>query len=301
MGPKKSTLLWIPDDPQGIKQLRIPRLLPGLLLVLLVAAGLLTGYLLHDYIRIKPKMSLLSRLEKENRQQKKQFEHLVQRLSSLAGKINKLSEFDKKLKVMVNLETGEEGTEEGLGGSDPALTDPRQFLKMSHQDMVRSMHRSLDSLDADILMGEETKQELLKFLESQKTLLASTPSIWPTKGWMSSGFGYRISPFTGQKELHKGIDISTRMNAPVVAPADGIAAKIYYDRGYGRTLVLKHGYGIRTRFAHLSKVLVKKGQYVKRGETVALAGNSGRSTGPHLHYEVHLNGVAVNPRRYILN
>ncbi len=301
MGSKKSTLLWIPDDPQGIKQLRIPRFLPAVLLVLMIGGALLAGYLLRDYLRIKPRMSMLARLQKENQQQKKQFEVLTQRLSALAGKLNKLSEFDKKLKIMVNLETGDEGAEEGMGGSDPALVDPRQFLRMSHRDMVRGMHQSLDSLDAEILLGEETKRELLKFLESQKTLLASTPSIWPTKGWLSSGFGYRISPFTGQKELHKGMDISTRMNAPIVAPADGIVSKVYYDRGYGRILVLKHGYGIKTRFAHLNKVLVKKGQYVKRGETVALVGNTGRSTGPHLHYEVHLNGVAVNPRRYILN
>jgi murein DD-endopeptidase MepM/ murein hydrolase activator NlpD len=91
------------------------------------------------------------------------------------------------------------------------------------------------------------------------------------------------------------------MGAPIVAPADGIVSKIYKDRGYGKVVSVSHGYGVVTRYAHLKKSLVKKGQYVKRGETIALVGNSGRSTGPHLHYEVHLNRVAVDPLRYILN
>jgi murein DD-endopeptidase MepM/ murein hydrolase activator NlpD len=118
---------------------------------------------------------------------------------------------------------------------------------------------------------------------------------------MSSGFGYRISPFTGQKEFHKGIDLATRMGAPIVAPADGMISSITWDHGYGRILTINHGYGVNTVYAHLKNALVKKGQYVKRGETIALVGNSGTSTGPHLHYEVHLNKVTVDPLRYILN
>ena len=163
------------------------------------------------------------------------------------------------------------------------------------------MHGSLDDLDNEITIDEQNKAELYKFFENQKMLLASTPSIWPAKGWLSSRFGYRISPFTGKKEFHKGLDIATRSGNPVIAPADGVVSRIGCDHGYGNLLSLKHGYGLMTRYAHLQKILVKKGQYVKRGETIALVGNSGRSTGPHLHYEVHLNKVAVNPLRYILN
>ena len=108
-------------------------------------------------------------------------------------------------------------------------------------------------------------------------------------------------PFTGRKEFHKGIDISTRIKSPIYAPADGIVSFMGRDRGYGKMVWLRHGNGILTKYGHLNTALVKKGQHVKRGETIALVGNTGRSTGPHLHYEVHLNGVAVNPIRYILN
>ena len=132
-------------------------------------------------------------------------------------------------------------------------------------------------------------------------MLAHTPSVWPTKGWVSSRFGYRISPFTSEREFHKGLDISTRKKSPVIAPSDGIVSSVRWDHGYGKLLSISHGYGVKTRYAHLDEVLVKQGQYVKRGQKIALVGDTGRTTGPHLHYEVHLNEVPVNPLRYILN
>ena len=163
------------------------------------------------------------------------------------------------------------------------------------------MHRSLDNLDTGISVQINEKAELYKFLESQKSMLASTPSIWPTKGWVSSRFGYRISPFTNQQEFHKAIDIVTRMKAPIIAPADGVVSLIGKNAGYGKVLAINHGYGLKTRYAHLSKILVKKGANIKRGQKIGLVGNTGRTTGPHLHYEVHQNAVPVNPLRFILN
>ncbi len=302
MRSRKLTVLLIPDNPKRVRGLRVPAWVAVCMVTL---AGLGAGFLvwaIQDYLAIKPRMPQLAVLEKENEEQREQFLFLTDRINQLTDKVRALLAFDRKLRVMVNLESGEESSEgEGVGGSDSVLWDPRQPMKAVHREMVRSMHRSLDNLSGEVALGEEGKAELLKFLESQKVLLASTPSIWPTKGWLSSRFGYRVSPFTGEKELHKGIDVSTRLNAPVLAPADGIVAKAFTDRGYGRTLVISHGYGVKTRYAHLQKILVQKGQHVKRGETIALVGNTGRSTGPHLHYEVHLNGVPVNPSRYILN
>ncbi len=203
---------------------------------------------------------------------------------------------------MVNFENAEgDSYSVGIGGSDPALLDPKRNLTVVSPDLIRSMHKNLGDLNSEMELNKRDKIELFKFLDEQKTVLASTPSMWPTRGWTSSRFGYRASPFTGKREFHKGIDISARMGSPVVATADGIVAFSGLDRGYGRTIVLKHGYGLKTRYAHLKKILVKKGQFVKRGEIVGLVGNSGRSTGPHLHYEVHLNGVPVNPMKYIID
>jgi murein DD-endopeptidase MepM/ murein hydrolase activator NlpD len=285
-----------------MKQFSVPRFLPVCFILCLVFFVGLFFWVLQDYHALKTQMPRLAQLEKEKAQEKTQFLHLAQRIDQITQKMDELKEFDRKLKVMVNLETNEDDAQfEGVGGSEQMLLDPNYAMAKTHRELVASMHRSLDNLEDEVALGEKDKTEFHKFLENQKMLLASTPSIWPTKGWMSSRFGYRISPFTGKREFHRGIDISTRMSAPIVVPADGIVSNISWDRGYGRILSVKHGYGLMTRYAHIKEALVKKGRYVKRGETVALVGNTGRSTGPHLHYEVHLNGVAVNPLRYILN
>ena len=163
------------------------------------------------------------------------------------------------------------------------------------------MHQSLNNLDTEITIQSQKKAELCKYLESEKSMLACTPSIWPTRGWVSSKFGYRISPFTDEREFHKGVDISARMKTKIIAPADGVVISEGRTYGYGNVITISHGYGLKTRYGHLNSFLVKKGDTIKRGQVIALLGNSGRSTGPHLHYEVHLNDVPVDPFRYILN
>ena len=144
-------------------------------------------------------------------------------------------------------------------------------------------------------------ESLLKYLDDQKSLLASTPAISPAKGWITSRFGYRKSPFTGRKEIHKGLDIASRMKTPVQATADGVIVFCGSKGFMGKVVVIDHGHGMVTRYAHLHKTLKKKGDRVKRGDRIGLIGNSGRSTGPHLHYNVRLNGISVNPEKYILN
>jgi murein DD-endopeptidase MepM/ murein hydrolase activator NlpD len=299
---KKTTILLVPDATNRVKRFKVPSFLPVFFGLILVSCAAFLVFIIRDYQSMKIHSPQLVRLEKENELQKRQLDQLAKRIDQTTKKLYELKEFDRKLRIMVNLETSEGKKEfQGVGGSDPILFQPQHNMAKTHKDLVRSMHSAIDNLDSEIALCEKDKTELHKFLENQKVLLASTPSIWPTKGWLSSRFGYRISPFTGKKEFHRGIDIATRMGAPIVAPADGIVLKIYSDHGYGKVLAVSHGYGVITRYAHLNKALVKKGQYVKRGETIALVGNSGRSTGPHLHYEVHLNRVAVDPLRYVLN
>jgi murein DD-endopeptidase MepM/ murein hydrolase activator NlpD len=299
---KKTTILLVPDATNRVKRFKVPSFLPVFFGLILVSCAAFLVFIIRDYQSMKIHSPQLVRLEKENELQKRQLDQLAKRIDQTTKKLYELKEFDRKLRIMVNLETSEGKKEfQGVGGSDPILFQPQHNMAKTHKDLVRSMHSAIDNLDSEIALCEKDKTELHKFLENQKVLLASTPSIWPTNGWLSSRFGYRISPFTGKKEFHRGIDIATRMGAPIVAPADGIVLKIYSDHGYGKVLAVSHGYGVITIYAHLNKALVKKGQYVKRGETIALVGNSGRSTGPHLHYEVHLNRVAVDPLRYVLN
>ncbi len=299
---KKITIVFLPDASNRVRQLKIPQsLLLGSLLIILLFALVLTWGLM-DYRFIKAKVPRLAQLEDENALQKTQLAALTDKIARINGKLIELNEFDQKLKIMVNLETDEESSQFlGIGGSDPSLLDPDYTIEKAHEKLVTLMHESLDNLDTEISIQMNEKEELYKYLENQKSMLACTPSIWPTRGWLSSGFGNRISPFTDEIEFHKGIDISTRMNTPIVAPADGLVAATGKDYAIGNWVTISHGYGLKTRYGHLAKILVKKGEYVKRGQEIGLVGTSGRTTGPHLHYEVYFNGVPVNPRRYILN
>ena len=302
MALKKLTIFVVPGGSNKVKQFSMPSLLPAILLAVAIASAGILAWIVQDYATIKSQIPRLAQLQQEKEQHKTQADHLAQRIDRLSQKVSELCEFDRKLKVMVNLGPDQdEKYFQGVGGSGSTLVASQAGVVKSHEELVRLMHRSLDNLENQVALGQQDKTELHKFLENQKILLASTPSIWPAKGWLSSRFGKRVSPFTGETEFHRGIDVATRMGAPVQAPADGIVASIIWDHGYGNVLTVKHGYGLVTKYAHLNKVLVKRGQHVKRGETIALVGDTGRSTGPHLHYEVHLNRVAVNPLRYILN
>ncbi|MBI5286730.1 MAG: M23 family metallopeptidase, partial [Deltaproteobacteria bacterium] len=174
-------------------------------------------------------------------------------------------------------------------------------LGKTRDTLVKQIHLDLDQLKSGAVEQEKSFNELYEHLLTQKSVLASTPSIWPVRGWVTSGFGYRTSPFTGLKEVHTGIDIANNHGTPVIAPADGVVVRIVREAGLGKFLTINHGYGIMTRYGHLSEVYVSVGKRVKRGEKISAVGNTGRTTGPHLHYEVAANGVLVNPERYILN
>ena len=303
MALKKTTIVFLPDGANTVRQFKIPKLIIYLLSCLfIIVVGTLT-WGVFDYYSIKKQTPEYTRLKAENNQQKGQLAALFQKVDQMNNKMVELYEFDHKLKVMVNLETENEDNAHylGMGGSDPTLIKPEYSIEETHKNLVRLMHQSLDNLNTEISVRAQEKAELCKFLESQKSMFACTPSIWPAKGWVSSRFGNRISPFTNEKEFHNGLDISSRKGTVIVAPADGIVASVGKSYGFGNMITINHGYGLKSKYAHLDKVLVKKGEAVKRSQKIALMGNSGRSTGTHLHYEVHLKGVPVNPIRYILN
>jgi murein DD-endopeptidase MepM/ murein hydrolase activator NlpD len=163
------------------------------------------------------------------------------------------------------------------------------------------MHVEINEIDQVSHTQESSFTTLFSQLEGKRNLLAATPSIRPVKGWISSRFGHRESPFTGRREFHRGLDIANRSGTPIIAPADGLVTYAGRKGLMGKMVTIDHGFGMVTRYGHLKKILKKKGKRVKRGETIALMGNTGRSTGPHVHYEVRLNGVAVNPMNYFLN
>ena len=302
MALKKITIIFLPDGVRTVRQVKFSKVLIYFLFLCFLSVLGFISLALVDYYKLKKQVPERVELIEENKQQRVQLAALADKIEQINSKMVELKEFDNKLKVMVNLEPGDDSTQFlGIGGSDPSLMDPEYSLEEAHQKLVRLMHQSLDNLDTEISIQAQEKAELYGFLEERKSMFACTPSIWPAMGWVSSKFGYRISPFTNEKEFHEGLDISARIGSQIIAPADGVVASIGETYGFGIVLTINHGYGLKTMYGHLSKVQVKKGQSVKRSENIALIGNTGRTTGPHLHYEVQLNGVPVNPVNYILN
>jgi murein DD-endopeptidase MepM/ murein hydrolase activator NlpD len=213
-----------------------------------------------------------------------------------------LKDFDRKIRIIANLEKGQEATPfMGMGGPSPS--DIREKLRAEKDDngLIQQMRSDIERLQAEAVSREESLSELEKLLHIKEMLLAHTPSIWPAMGWVTSGFGFRTDPFTGLTQMHEGMDISNQLGTPVIASADGVVSDVADDRVYGRILVISQGFGMTTRYAHLNKVLVRIGQKVNRGDKIAEVGMSGKTTGPHLHYEVRVNGIPANPMGYILN
>ena len=299
---KKFTILLVPEGTTRVKQFRLPKILPAFLILLLAGFTFFGFGIIKDYRSLKATAPRMALLEKENALQQKQLFLMADRIEAVTLNMAELTTEDKKLRALAR-KVGAEDTEKfrGIGGSDTGLLDSEENLRKADRKLVRTMNQSLDDLESGIEQRKENNEELAKFLDDQKMLLASTPSIWPTRGWLSSRFGYRTSPFSKKKEFHRGIDISVRSGSPVLSPANGMVIFNGWKRGYGRVIIMKHAKGFKTKYAHLKKSLVKKGQYVKKGTKIGLVGSSGRTTGPHLHYEVHLNNAPVNPLRYIFN
>jgi murein DD-endopeptidase MepM/ murein hydrolase activator NlpD len=298
---KKITIVYLPDGINAVRQYKVPKVLVSLGVALSVFAAAFLVWASIDYLELKKNNPENLSLLQQNSQYKNQLVSLAGKIDQLNEKVTKLKEFETKIRNMVNLDTEEDTQFLGIGGPTFSNLESGDSSEKSQQKLVSLMHQSIDNLDNEISVQTKGNTELFSFLESQKSMFSCTPSIAPADGWVTSRFGYRISPFTNKKDFHSGLDISSRVGTEIISPADGVVASIDRSDGLGISLTLNHGYGFQTLYGHLSKVLVTKGQAVKRGTDIALMGNTGRSTGSHLHYEVHVNEVPVNPERYILN
>ncbi len=306
---KTVTLFVMSASGTPVRQVTISKALLRFLALLIVGVTVYAGFSVYDYQRLKQRagdMNLLrdeltGRFE-EIASQRKQIQQFASEINQLKAELVALNEFENKIRVIANLEKTDDPVGLfGMGGSVPEDLDAQIPLSDRHNSLVREMHFRTNELDAATVRQSESFQSLLGHLKDQVNLLAATPAIRPTTGWKTSAFGYRTSPFTGLREFHKGIDIATRKGTPIVASADGVVTFSGRKGLLGKVIVIDHGYGMVTRYGHCDEVIKKPNDTVKRGDTIATVGSSGRSTGPHVHYEVLLNGVPTNPEIYILN
>jgi murein DD-endopeptidase MepM/ murein hydrolase activator NlpD len=224
------------------------------------------------------------------------------RIEGIENSLERLKTLTTKLKIVGNLGGPEQKDQENIDSDIIEGIDDFSTSSDAEIDTeFRKMHNNLRDIEYKIAYQEEELTNLGEYLAEQSALLAATPSIIPVKGWITSIFGSRVDPFTRQIQRHEGLDISSRMGTPIVAPADGVVTFAGNKPGYGLMLSIDHGYGITTVYGHNSRVFVAQGARVKRGMPISAVGSTGHSTGPHLHYEVRVNGVPVNPKKFILD
>jgi len=301
MGNKYYTILAIPQGKGLIKKVRISATLLSFISILIITALLSICYLSYSYVETRADLKKLAGLERLTSLQRDRLDFLASKVSDFEKKMMHLAQFDKKIRTMTNLDNSHNGSQMlGVGGPVPGEEKAISRAAEVESALIDRIHENMDELLDEAALQRDSFAELLDFLGKQKSILASTPSIWPVIGWTTSEFGYRVSPFTGKREFHRGIDIATEIAREVMAPANGVVARVSEERGMGNLVQINHGNGVVTVYGHLLKKSdVKMGQKVKRGDIIGYVGNSGRSTGPHLHYGVCKDGIYINPRRYL--
>jgi murein DD-endopeptidase MepM/ murein hydrolase activator NlpD len=298
---QKYHIVFFRDKQGGARKFMVRGWMFLTLPVLIVALAAGNAYLwryYQDHLVMERRLQLS---EKSTQEQKTQILSLSRKIKNLEKDISRVRDFDSKLRMMLNPDQSNVQKVGPVGGVSEAEFS-NDYLPLYRQELLaRKMHEFLKQLNMDVRLEEVRQQEILHQLRSNRNLLAATPSIWPTEGYVTSRFGWRTNPFTGKREFHKGLDVAGPVGTPIVAPARGRIISCGRDGSYGLSIKVDHGSGLITRYAHLHKSKVKLGQTVSRGDVIAYLGNSGRSTGPHLHYEVQLGGVPVDPMRYIVN
>jgi murein DD-endopeptidase MepM/ murein hydrolase activator NlpD len=216
----------------------------------------------------------------------------LMRVSKLELELRRMLKFHNEKALLKGLATSGGPSEEDAQHLGELLdNDPQEAVSTAESSMVDLMQAASER--------EKRFDEIRRYVQKKSTLLASRPTGWPVKGWISSGFGERNSPLTGKEGFHTGVDIANDMGSPIHATADGEVAYAGWEGGYGKLVIVRHGNGYATYYGHLSELRTSVGKPIKRGDVVGLMGATGNTTGPHLHYEVRVFGAAVNPVKYL--
>lgn len=321
------TLILVGDERSPVKRFQVPKptahraavLIGGLVFAVLFASW--------DYWRVRAENTELPDLRAETVSQGARIRAFEREIAVVEAELARVQELERKVRIIANLPGsaaagGSEVTEvapemaplqlptgvpndAGRGGVEfgERRFDPDEVARQGAEELLDFDHMQVrvEHLEGLARVRAESLDGLVGELETKSDQLASLPSVWPVRGWLTSRYGARISPFTGRRQMHAGIDIATRHGTPIVSPARGRVVFTGSRGPLGRSIVLDHGFGVKTVYGHISEIRVATGDRVERGQEIATVGNSGRSTGPHLHYSVQVDKKSRDPLDYILD
>jgi murein DD-endopeptidase MepM/ murein hydrolase activator NlpD len=317
---EKVSITLIPSPKYKVRTFNIRRIAPIFLLIVIIGSisilSFLYKYYEESYIISSNSLFTLRNVEKENQELKNKLIVLNEDTEKLRNSLNELKEYNQEIRDLINVSNKLEEDKIDLQLRSVFSSNQNLFqsglpigggdFHLYYQDpdeLINRMENNLNRVRNELPSQQDNLKKLEKSVKDYNARLAATPVIWPVadkgEGYISSNFGWRTNPFTKKQQFHDGLDIAVWYNTPVLSTAYGKVSFTGWLNGYGWTVKIEHGYGYKTIYGHLNKIKVKKGEMVTRGQVIALSGNSGRSTGPHLHYEVRINNIPQNPRKFI--
>jgi murein DD-endopeptidase MepM/ murein hydrolase activator NlpD len=320
-GRKLFTIMIVPHSERSVYSFSIHLTTLQVASFILIVLSLSLLIFANVYQDMKANMSELRQVRLVNREQRQQLEALMTETDQLKANMQSLSELDRQIREILKtsrdfsrvqlstpyqpstVETPTVGG--GQGGADyttaSILPGDDRGAQVSRDLLSRAagLQTDLDTVRTDMTNRQVSFEDLRKQLTENQLYQAARPSVFPTNGSITSGFGFRSSPLGFGTEYHSGLDIAAAYGTPIIATGDGKVVFAGWRGAFGRAVVIDHGYGFSTMYGHTQKIVVNVGDRITKGQTIAYVGSSGRSTGPHLHYEVWINGKPVNPRTYI--
>lgn len=287
MSRKFYTIFILPHAQERFRKVHLSRnflLGVGAIVGLIALGGVLSP---HLFFKALAQAQVVSDLERENARLRSEKSAVETSLAKIGDQVRSIEALAGRLANAVGVDASGAGGPVGIALVPTPVRPGREY-----EAEMEDLRRRTQQLDTSLDSIEEAWDVRLR-------ILSSTPTLLPVEGSLSDGFGWRKDPFSGEREFHRGLDIVAPTGAPILAPADGLVTAAGRMSGYGKTVHLSHGAGLGSRFGHMSEILVKPGQRVRRGDVIGRVGSTGRSTGPHLHYEVFRAGRPVDPRSFL--
>jgi murein DD-endopeptidase MepM/ murein hydrolase activator NlpD len=296
------TFLYLPDGASEPRSLRVRRSVAVALVIAVLTALGVSGWMVLHYSNRLIGAYQLETLETQNHELRSEMKSLESELGTLRTQVAQNFDFQKKARILANLDdVPEDVAEVGVGGPSADLTSAITSIDPATRDRILGVHADIDKLLRQARLQKADYEEILQHLESANQEIHTTPSLKPLNvGFVSSRFGWRMDPITGRRTMHRGVDFSARLGTPVLVTADGVITFSGVWQTYGNVVEVSHGNGFVTRYCHLERRLVQKGQHVTRGDIIGRVGSTGRSTFSHLHYEIEQNGERIDPMRFVL-
>jgi murein DD-endopeptidase MepM/ murein hydrolase activator NlpD len=304
------TILIVPEKTSQVRRLILPSWLLKGSAVVMAFTILLAGVMVFNYWYVMSQIGENKQLKLENRKLRQQVQVFQNKMTTVENTMERVKSFATRLRVIMhvedkgpNLQSKLPDANSNISLSGSAAPNPVELEldpeKIELRKEYLALENKISNLTREAFRTEELLQDEYEILYDKKAFLAALPTRQPASGYFTSGFGVRTSPYGDRVKMHEGLDIANRLGTAIRAPADGQVTFADSKAGYGMTLILNHGYGIETWYGHLKGFAVNRGDKIRRGDKVAFLGNSGRSTGPHVHYEVRVHGYPVDPLSYI--